>query len=34
MVWKDKKLDELDINPLFVSPSGVKAADARMIFSD
>lgn len=34
MVWKDKKLEELDINPLFVSPSGVKAADARMIFSD
>ena len=34
MVWKDKKLEELDINPLFVSPAGVKAADARMIFSD
>jgi acyl-CoA synthetase (NDP forming) len=32
MVWKEKKLEELDINPLFVGPWGVKAADARMIF--
>jgi acyl-CoA synthetase (NDP forming) len=34
MVWKEKRLEELDINPLFVSPSGVKAADARMIFKE
>ncbi|MCK5023010.1 MAG: acetate--CoA ligase family protein [Candidatus Aenigmarchaeota archaeon] len=32
MVWKEKNLDELDINPLFVGEWGVKAADARMIF--
>lgn len=31
MVWKNKKIEELDINPLFVGPWGVKAADARMI---
>jgi acetyltransferase len=34
MVWKEKKLEELDINPLFVGPKGVKAADARMIFKN
>ncbi len=32
MAWKEKKLEELDINPLFAGPKGVKAADARMIF--
>jgi len=31
MVWRDKRIEELDINPLFVSSSGVKAADARII---
>ena len=30
MVWKEK-IDELDINPLFVDEKGVKAADARII---
>jgi acyl-CoA synthetase (NDP forming) len=34
MVWKDKKLEELDINPLFVGPKGVKAADARIIMGE
>jgi acetyltransferase len=34
MVWRDKRIEELDINPLFVSPKGVKAADARIIFGD
>lgn len=33
MIWKDRKIEELDINPLFVSPKGVKAADARMVTS-
>jgi len=31
MIWKERKIKELDINPLFVSPKGVKAADARII---
>ncbi len=34
MVWKEKKMEELDINPLFVDSKGVKAADARMIIND
>ena len=33
MVWKNRKIEELDINPLFVSEKGVKAADARIIMS-
>jgi len=33
MVWKNRKIEELDINPLFVSENGVKAADARIIMS-
>jgi acyl-CoA synthetase (NDP forming) len=33
MVWKERGLEELDINPLFVGPKGVKAADARIIMS-
>jgi acetyltransferase len=34
MIWKNQKIEELDINPLFVGPKGVKAADARIIFGD
>ncbi len=31
MVWENQCIEELDINPLFVSPKGVKAVDARII---
>lgn len=34
MVWKEKNIEELDINPLFVSEKGTKAADARMVISE
>ena len=33
-VWKNKEIQELDINPLFTSAKGVKAADARMITNE
>lgn len=31
MVWGNKKIEELDINPIFADSKGVKAADARII---
>lgn len=31
MVWKSKKIRELDINPLFVNEKGVVAVDVRVI---
>lgn len=34
MVMKEKNIEELDINPLFVSSERVIAADARIIFRD
>jgi acyl-CoA synthetase (NDP forming) len=31
MVHEEKNIKEIDINPLFVSEAGVKAADARIV---
>ena len=32
-VWKNKKIQELDINPLFANENGVKAADVKIILN-
>lgn len=31
MVWQNKKIKELDLNPVFASAKGVKAVDARIL---